>query len=190
RPLPHCTVILNVVKNLRLPLRVLNRHYFRVVHNTPRTTPSRSSNALRCRLVAMKTTVIVLLLALAPVLAVAQPEPSNRLDQVTSKEFLQQLIQDDVYLFVSRKSAESLLTRRIQPVLPSSDSIGAKVSGTVIIAFEITKEGKVRHAMAVSGPKLLQKPVLDAVRQWVFKPFLLINVPTTVATSIPLTVSN
>src|SRR5579871_5519260 len=138
----------------------------------------------------MKTPMLMLVFAVAPILAFAQSEPGQRLDQVTSKGFLQQLIQDDVYRFVSAKVAESLLTHRVEPVLPRSDAVGARISGTVIIAFEITKEGKVRHAMAVSGPKLLQKPVLDAVRQWTFKPFVLVDVPITVATSIPLTVSN
>ena len=66
----------------------------------------------------------------------------------------------------------------------------ARVSGTVIIAFEITTAGKVRHAMAVSGPKLLRPTVLAAVKQWTFKPFALNGEPTPVATSVPVTVSN
>jgi len=65
-----------------------------------------------------------------------------------------------------------------------------RFSGTVIIAFEIAKDGKVRHAMTVSGPRLLQAPVLTAVKQWTFKPYLLSGKPTIVATSISLTVSN
>ena len=60
----------------------------------------------------------------------------------------------------------------------------------MIIAFEITKDGKVRHAMAVSGPRLLQGPVLAAVRQWTFKPYMLGGQPTIVATSFALAVSN
>ena len=59
----------------------------------------------------------------------------------------------------------------------------ARVSGTVIIAFETTKDGKVRRAMTVSGPKLQQAPVLAAVRQWTFKPYPLHGEPATVATT-------
>jgi protein TonB len=44
--------------------------------------------------------------------------------------------------------------------------------------------------MAVSGPRLLQPATLVAVKQWTFKPFVLNGEPTTVATSIPLTMSN
>jgi outer membrane biosynthesis protein TonB len=64
------------------------------------------------------------------------------------------------------------------------------VSGTVIIAFELTKEGKVRHAMPVSGPRLLRPTILAAVKLWTFKPYLINGEPITVATSIPVTLSN
>ena len=46
---------------------------------------------------------------------------------------------------------DSLVTHRVEPVMPH---VAARVSGTVIDALEITKDGKVRHAMAVSGPRL------------------------------------
>ena len=133
----------------------------------------------------------MLLLALFPAFGLAQPEPGQRLDQVTSKEFLQQLIQDNVYFFIAPKVAESLLTRRVEPVMPlSHGEMMARVSGTVIIAFELTKEGKVRHAMPVSGPRLLRPTVLAAVKHWTFKPYLINGEPITVATSIPVTLSN
>jgi TonB family protein len=140
-------------------------------------------------LFGMKTSIAVSLFAFSSAFGLAQPEPGLPLDQVTSKEFLQQLIQDHVYLFVAPKVAESLLTNRVEPVMPHGDMM-ARVSGTVVIAFEITKSGNVRHAMAVSGPKLLRPTVLAAVKQWTFKPFLLNGEPTPVATSVPVTVSN
>jgi TonB family protein len=121
--------------------------------------------------------------------ACAQTSPPQVFDPVTSREFLKQLVEDGVYNFISSKVAEGLVIHRVDPVLPHGDMM-PRVSGTVIIAFEITKDGKVRRAMAVSGPKLLQPPVLAAVRQWTFKPYPLHGEPTTVATSIPLTVSN
>ena len=137
----------------------------------------------------MKASLSLLLFAVAPVLGHAQPEPGHLLNQVTSKAFLQRLIQDNVYMFIAPQAAESLLTHRVEPVLPRGDMI-ARVSGTVIIAFEITGEGKVRHATAVSGPALLRPAVLAAVKQWMFRPFVLNGKATTVATSIPVTVSN
>jgi TonB family protein len=145
--------------------------------------------ALAVDLLAMKVSHIVLLFALIPASDFAQSEPGERLDQVTSKEFLQQLIQDRVYFFIAPKVAESLLTHRVEPTLPHGDMM-ARVSGTVIVALEITKDGKVRHPMVVSGPRLLQPLALAAVKQWAFKPFVLNGEPMTVATSIPLTMSN
>ena len=108
---------------------------------------------------------------------------------VASKPFLQQLIQDGVYFFIGPKVAESLVTHRIEPALPHGEMM-ARVSGTVVIAFEITNEGKVTHAMVVSGPRLLQGPALSAFKQWTFKPYAINGRPLTVATSIPLTFSN
>jgi protein TonB len=130
--------------------------------------------------------LILLTIALA---AKLEPQSQPPIDQVTSKEFLTQLLHDSVYLFISSSVAESLLLHRVEPVVPHGDSI-PRVSGTVIVAFELTKEGKIRHAMAVSGPRLLQQAALSAVRQWKFRPYDLGGRPTTVATSISLTISN
>jgi len=137
----------------------------------------------------MKALYVLLLSMPLLARAVGQSAPPQQFDQVTSREFLKQLLEDGVYNFISSEVAESLVTNSVEPVLPHGDMM-ARVSGTVIIAFEITKDGRVRHAMAVSGPKLLQAPVLTAVRQWTFKPYLLRGEPTTVATSIQWTVSN
>ena len=138
---------------------------------------------------AMNAPCMLLFLVLLIVPAAAQSAPNQQFDQVTSKEFLQQLLQDGVYNFISSGIAESLVIHRVEPVLPHGDMM-PRVSGTVIVAFELNKDGKVRHPMAVSGPKLLQAPVLAAVKHWTFKPYMLFGEPTTVATSIQLTVSN
>ena len=140
-------------------------------------------------LFAMKALYVLILSALLPTYAPSQTQPSQQFDQVTSREFLKQLLQDGVYNFISSTTAESLITHRAEPVTPHGDMM-ARVSGTVIIAFEINKDGRVRHAMPVSGPKLLQGPVLAAFRQWIFKPYSPRGEPTTVASSIPITFSN
>jgi TonB family protein len=137
----------------------------------------------------MKAQCVLLILVLLPRIATAQAQPSQQFDQVTSREFLKQLLQDGVYNFISSDRAESLVIHRVEPV-PPHGAMMARVSGTVIIAFEIAKDGKVRHAMVVSGPKLLQEPVLAAFKQWTFKPYSPRGEPTTVASSIPITFSN
>ena len=137
----------------------------------------------------MKTACLLLISLLFSTAPAAQTRPPQVFDPVTSREFLEQLIQDGVYNFISSAVAESLVVRRVDPVIPHGEMM-ARVSGTVIIAFEITREGRVRHAMVVSGPKLVQASVLGAVRQWTFKPYPSQGEPTTIATSIPITVSN
>jgi TonB family protein len=137
----------------------------------------------------MKALYVFLLSVLLLAPAEGQSAPPQQFDQVTSREFLKQLLEDGVYYFISSGVAESLVIHRVEPVLPHGDMM-ARVSGTVGIAFEITKDGRARHVTAVSGPRLLQAPVLAAVRQWTFKPYLLRGEPTTVATSVQLTVSN
>jgi TonB family protein len=137
----------------------------------------------------MKVPCVLLLFLVLGSPTGAQTPPPQVFDPVTSREFLKQLVADGVYNFISSKVAEGLVIHRVDPVLPHGDMM-QRVSGTLIIAFEITTDGKVRRAMAVSGPRLLQAPVLAAVRQWTFKPYPSRGEPTTVATSIPLTVSN
>jgi len=54
-------------------------------------------------------------------------EPGEQLDQVTSRRFLQQLIQNGVYFFIAPKAAESLITHRVEPVLPHGRHGGKSV---------------------------------------------------------------
>ena len=134
----------------------------------------------------MRTLPAILLLLLAAQTVFSQTEfPA---DVYTSKEFLNQIAQDKIYLFLSSKTAESLLVQKIEPRMHHKD-MEAIVTGTVIIAFEITEEGTVRHPTVVYGPRLLQPPVLEAVRQWRFKPFVLGGKPTPMATSVSIPIT-
>ena len=134
----------------------------------------------------MRILLVILLLLLAAPTAVPQSEfPA---DVYTSKEFLNQIAQDRIYLFLSSKTAESLLVQKIEPQMHHKD-MEAIVTGTVVIAFEITKEATVRHPTVVYGPKLLQPPVIEAVRLWRFKPFVLGGKPTPVATSVSIPIT-
>ena len=134
----------------------------------------------------MKLARVIVLLFVSTTPLRSQMPP---LDVVTSKEFLEQLQRDHIYNFISSKVAKSLIAHRVDPVLPHKEMM-ARISGTVIVAFEITKEGKVRHATAVSGNRMVQPAVLSAVRQWRFKPYELNGEPIVVATSIPIRFSN
>ena len=119
--------------------------------------------------------------------------------QMTMMVFDKQLKQDGVTQMIPTQTAQTLLTHRVDPVLPKTDkkadksaALNAYIQGTtltptVVLAFEIDKKGKVRRATVVSGPQQLQAAALDAVKQWSFKPFIDRGEPIAVGTSFPLT---
>lgn len=104
-------------------------------------------------------------------------------------EFQQELFRDHVEVFISTQVAEQLLVHRANPVF-HNPPMAARVWGTVVVAFEISKDGNVLHPMAMSGPRMLIAPVLDAVRKYQFSPYLLNGKPIAVATHIAVTISN
>jgi protein TonB len=58
------------------------------------------------------------------------------------------------------------------------------VSGTVVLQGIIAKDGHIKNLKVVSGPSLLQDAALDAVRQWMYRPYLLNGEPVEVETTI------
>lgn len=78
--------------------------------------------------------------------------------------------------------AASLLTR-VVPRYPAM-AIAAHVSGTVVLHAVIAKDGSVQELTYVSGPGLLLKAAMDAVRQWRYRPTLLNSQPVEVETTI------
>lgn len=105
------------------------------------------------------------------------------------KAFQKQIQRDNVFNWISNDIAGSLLLQKSEPVMKSSATITHRM-GTVVVALEIGKNGEVKHPTVVSGPKILQKPVLEAVRQYQYKPYQLNGAPTAVATTVSVTVAN
>lgn len=134
---------------------------------------------------------------LLPTLAAAQMPLAHaparaQFDQMALIGFQRQLLRDNIHDMIPARTAESLLVRRITPVLPKRDKKAGElpVSGQVMLAFEITKQGEVRHPMAVSGPRELLPYAMAAVQQWSFKPYLSKGVPTDVGTIYTMNLSN
>jgi protein TonB len=78
--------------------------------------------------------------------------------------------------------AASLLPR-VVPQYPAM-AVAAHVSGTVVLHAVIAKDGTVQELAYVSGPALLLKAAMDAVRQWRYRPTLLNGQPVEVETTI------
>ncbi len=53
----------------------------------------------------------------------------------------------------------------------------AHVQGVVVVSAVVGVDGKVKSASAVSGPPLLQKAAVDAVKQWIYRPTTLNGAP-------------
>ena len=79
--------------------------------------------------------------------------------------------------------AQANLIRQTMPVYPAIAKT-AHVSGTVLLHAIIGADGTVQDLTYISGPPLLMKSAMDAVRQWRYKPTLLNGEPVPVDTQI------
>jgi protein TonB len=75
------------------------------------------------------------------------------------------------------------LIHRVVPQYPEIARL-THVSGTIVLRAIIGKDGTVQELSYVSGPALLIKPAMDAVRQWSYRPTLLNGEPVEVQTTI------
>jgi protein TonB len=75
------------------------------------------------------------------------------------------------------------MLRQIQPMYPQIAKT-AHVQGTVILHAIISKDGTVQELQYISGPALLLRSAMDAVRQWKYQPTLLNGEPVEVDTTI------
>ena len=81
--------------------------------------------------------------------------------------------------------AEKLLAHKFDPVCKPV-VMGARVTGTVVVAIEISTQGDVLHPVIISGPKLLRKAALDAVRQYKYMPYTLSGMPIQAETTVSI----
>lgn len=61
--------------------------------------------------------------------------------------------------------------RDVKPVYPA-EALKNRVQGVVLLGVETTEQGAVRLAEVISGHPSLNEAALTAVRQWVFKPYI------------------
>ncbi len=66
----------------------------------------------------------------------------------------------------------------------------AHVQGVVVVSAMIGTDGKVKSANAVSGPALLQKAAVEAVKQWIYKPTTLNGAPVEGETRVEIRFTN
>ncbi len=77
----------------------------------------------------------------------------------------------------------SQLISKTPPVYPA-EARATHTNGSVVLRALIGIDGKVKDLKIVSGPQVLQQSVLDAVKTWRYRPYVLNGVPTEVDTVI------
>lgn len=85
---------------------------------------------------------------------------------------------------ISPAVAEKLLIHKVDPDACPHVPCAARITATVVIGFSIDKNGNVLYPKVISGPAMLRKPVLDAVRKYKYKPYLLNGKPIEVETTV------
>jgi TonB family protein len=75
-------------------------------------------------------------------------------------------------VFFSPSIAVNNITKNTAPVYPPIAKT-ARIQGTVKLSIVISVEGAVTSISYVSGPPLLMRAAMDAVKQWQYKPFTL-----------------
>jgi TonB family protein len=78
---------------------------------------------------------------------------------------------------------QGLLIKRVTPFYPA-DARNAYIQGTVVLQAQISKEGNITNLELLDGPIELAGSAVAAVRQWKYRPFLLMGQPVAVDTQI------
>lgn len=84
---------------------------------------------------------------------------------------------------VSTGVMQGLVIRSVVPDYPPVAK-AAHVEGTVVLAATISKAGRIENLHVVSGSPMLTQAAVDAVAQWVYRPYLLNGQPVEVETSV------
>jgi TonB family protein len=88
-------------------------------------------------------------------------------------------------LHVSSRVTETNIVSKVNPIYPP-DAKADHVQGAVVLEAQISKTGTIKGLRVVSGPDPLRVSAIDAVRQWIFEPYLLNGEPTEVETTITI----
>jgi protein TonB len=84
---------------------------------------------------------------------------------------------------ISSEIEAGLLVRKTVPTYPTIGRV-MHIEGTVVLAATISKSGTIENLHVVSGPPVLQQAALDAVKTWLYRPYLLNGEPIEVETTV------
>jgi TonB family protein len=78
---------------------------------------------------------------------------------------------------VPPKEPATLCWSNDPPIYPPKAK-AAGIEGTVVVFAQINKSGEIDWGRAVSGPEPLREAALDAVKRWVYRPYLIDGSPS------------
>jgi periplasmic protein TonB len=84
---------------------------------------------------------------------------------------------------VSQGVSQGLLIKSVQPVYPPTAK-QMHVQGAVELMANIGKDGSITSVKVLSGPTVLSRAAIDAVKQWKYKPYYLDDQPVEIQTQI------
>jgi TonB family protein len=87
------------------------------------------------------------------------------------------------FVNVSAAVSTGMLLRKVAPAYPSF-ARREHISGTVVLQAMIGKDGHIQNLKVVSGPSELKVAALEAVHQWLYRPYLFNGQPVAVQTTI------
>jgi periplasmic protein TonB len=83
---------------------------------------------------------------------------------------------------------EGDLIRKVLPLYPPL-ARAARIQGQVVLQAVISKQGAIENLKVVSGHPMLAPAAIDAVRQWLYRPYVLNSEPVEVETQITVNFS-
>jgi protein TonB len=83
-------------------------------------------------------------------------------------------------------SAQGVLIQQVPPKYPKLAKM-AHISGPVTLQITVGTNGAVKNVNVISGHRLLRKAAIDAVQQWLYRPYMLNGKPTEVQTEVTVT---
>jgi TonB family protein len=84
---------------------------------------------------------------------------------------------------VSLGASQGMLIKKVNPAYPPL-ARQARIQGTVLLQAEISKDGTVENLTLISGHPMLIPAAIEAVKQWVYRPYVINNAPVAVETQI------
>jgi periplasmic protein TonB len=86
-------------------------------------------------------------------------------------------------LNISQGVIQGLIIKRVQPVYPPQ-ALTMRIVGSVLLQATISRDGSIATVNVISGPGVLGRAAMEAVRQWKYKPYFLNGKPVEIQTQI------